>query len=211
MNGAPVIPMTMGANPQGLDGKAITLFDGKSWNLWVDRDGKLSGWEVQPDGAVLVKGGDAISRREFGDMQLHLEFLVPEIKGATGQARGNSGVYIHGRYEIQVLDSYGGPPTDSGCGSIYKQATPLVNASVPPKFWQVYDVVFRAPRFDAGGNVTEKPRITVIHNGSVIHNNVELAGPTGGAITDKMVPTGPILLQDHGDPVMYRNIWVRPL
>jgi hypothetical protein len=203
--------MTMGAKPQGLDGRAITLFNGSNWSQWVDRQGKPSAWEIKPEGAILVKGGDALTTREFGDAQIHLEFRCPNIEGATGQARGNSGVYIQGRYEVQVLDSYGGPPKENGCGGIYGQATPLVNACAPPEFWQTYDIVFRAPRFDDKGAVTEKPRLTVFQNGVVIHNNIELSGPTGGAIAENMVPTGPLLLQDHGDPVMYRNIWIRPL
>src|SRR5262249_50864948 len=118
-----------GAMPQGFDGKAVTLFDGTSWSQWVGRDGKPSPWEVESEGAVKVKGGDAISKREFGDMQLHVEFRCPDIKGATGQARGNSGVYIQGRYEIQVLDSYGSAPANNLCGGIYQQATEVVRRS----------------------------------------------------------------------------------
>ncbi|MCA9286764.1 MAG: DUF1080 domain-containing protein [Phycisphaerales bacterium] len=203
--------MTMSGPPQGIDGKSVSLFDGNFWTDWRQRDGQPSQWMVRPDHSVRVHGGDAVSNGEYGDLQLHLEFKCPKIDGATGQARGNSGVYIQGRYEIQVLDSFGLPPSDSSCGGIYGQHTPLVNAAYPAEVWQTYDIVFRAPRFDEKGEVVEKPRMTVLLNGQVIHNNVELSGPTPGGLDSTMSPTGPILLQDHGDAVEYRNIWVRPL
>lgn len=204
-------PMTMHARPQGFDGKAITLFDGSTWQQWTTRDGAPSGWIIQNDGTIEVKGGDAMTTRSFGDFQLHLEFRCPEMKQATGQARANSGVYLHGRYEIQILDSYGQAPSLNGCGALYMQAAPAVNAGVPADFWQSYDIVFRAPRFDEAGAVTERPRVTVLHNGVVIHNNIEITGPTGGAMGADMAASGPILLQDHGDPIRFRNIWIRPL
>ena len=204
-------PMTLGAKPPMIDDKTIVLFDGTSWSGWTTREGQPSAWEVQGDGSVLVRGGDAMTAEHFGDCQIHLEFLCPPMEGAEGQAKSNSGVYLHGRYEVQVLDSFGAEPADNLCGGIYKLHTPLVNAARPAGLWQTYDIVFRSPRLDAAGAVVEKPRITVIHNGIVIHNNVELPSVTGGAIDQSMPATGPLLLQDHGDPVRYRNIWLRKL
>lgn len=193
-------------------GHTIVLFNGGDWSgAWRTRDGKPSAWAVQDDGSVLVKGGDAVSVDEFGDFQLHLEFRCPEMPGAEGQARGNSGVYIHGRYEVQVLDSYGQLPSGGGCGAIYSIAAPLLHASRPAGTWQSYDMAFRAPRFDDAGAVTEPARITVMHNGVVIHNNLVLPHATPGGLGDEVVARGPILLQDHGDPVRYRAIHVRPL
>ena len=193
------------------DSRTVVLSDGADFSGWRQRDGAPSQWEVQSDGSMLVKGGDAITADEFGDFQLHLEFRCPEMPEKAGQARGNSGVYIHGRYEVQVLDTFGQPPASNGCGAIYSIAPPQVNASRPAGEWQTYDIVFRAPRFDASGSVTETPRMTVIHNGRVIHNNLTLPNTTPGGLDGAMVARGPILLQDHGDPVRYRNIWVRSL
>jgi hypothetical protein len=131
---------------------------------------------------------------------------------ATGQAKGNSGVYLQGRYEIQVLDSYGiNIPGKGDCGAIYNQFAPLVNACRPPMEWQTYDVIFRAPRLNEAGEVEEGVRLTVLQNGQVIHNNVQLPGVTGGAIDDRVGEPGPLLLQDHGNLVAYRNIWAVPL
>jgi hypothetical protein len=198
------------------DDRTIVLFDGKNWvGGWKQRDGSASKWELQEDGSVKVAGGvhesnvgDAVSAEEFGDFQLHVEFICPLTQGKEGQAKSNSGVYLHGRYEVQVLDSHGAPPADNLCGGIYKIAPPLVNAAKPAGQWQSYDIVFRAPRFDEQKELTEQPRITVLHNGVVIHNNLSLPRTTGGALGTEMVERGPILLQVHGDPVRYRNIWI---
>jgi hypothetical protein len=198
------------AAPQ-IDSKTIVLFDGKAWTGWVTRDGTPSQWIVQEDGSVLVKSGDAMTQREFGDFQLHVEFLSPRLEGKAGQGRGNSGVYLHGRYEIQVLDSHGDEPASNGCGGLYSIAAPLVNASLPGGQWQTYDIIFRAPRMDEAGKMIEQPRVTVLHNGVVIHNNLAIPRATGGALGTDMPARGPILLQDHGDPVRYRNIWIREL
>lgn len=207
--GKRVESMTLGAKPPGMDGKSVTLFDGSGWAAWVDRKGAASEWPVQEDGAVRASGGDAVTKRSFGDFQLHLEFLCPEIKGATGQSKSNSGVYLQGRYELQVLDSYGLAPADNRCGGVYGKAAPLVNAALPPGYWQTYDIAFRAARLDPQGRVIEKPRVTVIQNGLLIHNNLELDAPTAGGLGEDTVASGPILLQFHGDPVLFRNIWVR--
>ncbi len=197
------------AAPPALDDRTVVLFDGSSWDGWVQRDGSPSRWIVQDDGSVLVNGGDAITGRDFGDFQLHLEFLCPVMESEAGQARANSGVYLHGRYEVQVLDSYGLPVAGNGCGAIYSIAAPIVNASKPPGEWQTYDIVFRAPRYNEVDALIDPPRVTVLHNGIAIHDNLELPRTTPGGTGDFMRTMGPILLQDHGDPVRYRNIWIR--
>lgn len=201
--------MTLGAAPQGLDTRTIVLYGDRDWSAWRTPQGDPSIWKVQEDGSVQVAAEHAISERSFRDFQLHLEFLCPEILGATGQARANSGVYLHGRYEIQILDSYGLPATDDRCGGIYSQAAPLVNAVLPADRWQTYDIIFRAPRLAEDGTLLEKPRVTVLHNGVMIHNNVEIDSPTPGGLGEDMPLTGPIMLQCHGDPVRFRNIWIR--
>ena len=202
---------SLGAKPPAMDDRTVILFDGRDFSRFTNKDGQLSGFKVDASkGIAIAAGGDTISKETFGDFQLHIEFLCP-VSDKEGQARSNSGVYLHGRYEIQVLDTFGQPPADNFCGGIYKIATPLVNASRPAGQWQTYDVTFRAPRFNDAGDVKENPRVTVLHNGIVIHNNVELPGTTAGGIDQVMVKEGPLLLQDHGDPVEYRNIWVRRL
>jgi hypothetical protein len=203
--------MTLGGRPAATARPAVMLFDGSDFGAWRTRDGAPCPWPVQDDGSVRAGGGDAVTSRSFGDFQLHLEFLCPLIDDAEGQARANSGVYLHGRYEVQVLDTFGREPAMNGCGAIYSIAPPDVNAARPAGQWQTYDIVFRAPRFDADGGVAEPARVTVLHNGAVIHNNLELPTVTPGGLDDVVVPEGPVLLQDHGDPVRYRNIWIRPL
>ncbi len=190
--------------------RSEVLFDGRSWD-WTIRDGTSSGWIVHTDGSVEASGADALSSREFGDFQLHLEFLCPVMAETQGQARANSGVYLHGRYEVQVLDSYGQEPALNGCGAVYSIAMPSENASLPPGQWQTYDIVFRAPRYDQSGTVVELPRVTVVHNGILIHDDLELPGTTPGGLDREMRAAGPILLQFHGDPVRYRNIRIRSL
>jgi len=203
---------TLGAMPAVGDDAAVMLFDGSSLDAWTHVNGTPAQWTIAPRGDAVVTGGSVITRESFGDMQLHLEFFLPDLADRRGQARCNSGVYLHGRYEVQVLDTFGVEPHDGACGAIYGIAPPMVNASRPADTWQTYDIIFRAPRFDdATGDVTEGPRMTVIHNGIVIQNNVELRSVTAGGIDDAMAADGPLLLQDHGDPVRFRNIWVRRL
>ena len=190
---------------------AVILFDGEDLSSWHQRDGQPAVWRVQ-DGVMTVTKGDIISEETFTDVFIHLEFSTPDMPEATGQAKGNSGVYLQGRYEIQVLDSYDiAIPGKGDCGAIYDQHAPLVNACQPPLEWQTYDVIFRAARMDKAGEVSEPARVTVLQNGKVIHNNVELLGPTGGPLDENVGEPGPLLLQDHGDLVQYRNIWLAHL
>ena len=191
--------------------KAIALFDGTSLDGWVQRDGQPAGWELRGDGSMEVARGDILTRRSFGDVRIHLEFRTPLMPEARGQGRGNSGVYVQGRYEVQVLDSFGLEPMDNGCGALYRIAPPRVNASLPPLQWQTYEIIFRAPRFDPSGSKTANARITVRHNGEVIHLNRELPRLTPGGVSNEENERGPLLLQDHRDPVQYRNIWVQAL
>jgi hypothetical protein len=162
------------------------------------------------DGAMEVAGGagSLVTKKKFTDCDLHVEFRSPFMPGSHGQARGNSGVYLQGRYEIQVLDSYGLTGADNECGGIYQVAPPRVNMCAPPGQWQTYDITYRAPRFDANGNKTASAVATVRHNGVIIHENLPIPGPTGGAIDNRPQDPGPLLLQDHGNPVQYRNIWL---
>ncbi len=167
-------------------------------------------WEIVKGGAMQVKPGSRsiYTRQSFWNYKLHLEFRSPFMPDFTGQSRGNSGVYNLCRYEVQVLDSYGLEGKDNECGGIYKIARPLVNMCAPPLQWQTYDIEFTAPKFNRKGKKISNARITVLHNGVKIHDNLELPFPTAGAyIPDESKPAG-IFLQDHGDPVQYRNIWI---
>ena len=198
---------TLGLEPPK---NATVLFDGTDLSGWATRDGGAAGWTVE-DGVATAAGGtgDIVSTETYGDAYLHVEFRCPDMPEATGQAKGNSGVYLQGRYEVQVLDSYGWDVPGLGdCGAIYNQYAPLVNACKPAMEWQSYDIIFRAVRCDSSGNVVENARVTVIHNGVVIHNNAELQSPTGGAVGADESQPGPLLLQDHGNPVSYRNVWL---
>jgi hypothetical protein len=161
---------------------------------------------------MVTVGGDIYTKRKFSDFQLHVEFRVPYMPEARGQGRGNSGVFLQGRYEIQVLDSFGiADPGTGDCGAVYGQAAPLVNATKPPLQWQTYDITFRAARSDSSGKVTEPARVTIQQNGITVQNNQVLSGVTGGPMDDKVGEPGPIRLQFHGNTVAYRNIWVLPL
>lgn len=193
---------------------AIVLFNGKNLDGWVKRnDKKEAHWKLLDGGIMQVeRGGDIMTKQLFdGHFKLHVEFRVPYMPKATGQGRGNSGVYVQGRYEVQVLDSYGLQSKDNDCGGIYGVATPLVNACKAPTVWQSYDIEFHAPVCE-NGKKTAPARITVLHNGVKIHDDVKITkdNTTAGLGGDPCTP-GPILLQDHGNPVQYRNIWLVPV
>lgn len=192
---------------------AIILFDGKDASGWVHRgSGRPCQWKVENGYMEVVPGtGDIQSIKEFGDAKIHVEFNVPYMPEASGQARGNSGVYVQGLYEIQILDSYGLTPGLGDCGAIYGLAAPRVNAAKPPGQWQTYDIIFYAPKFDANGNMISKPKITVFWNGVKVHDNFEISGRTTASADRDPSKPGPLLLQDHGCKVRFRNIWVVPL
>jgi len=188
---------------------SIVLFDGKNFDQWqADKVGPVK-WKII-NGAmeVVPKTGSIITKKKFRDYMLHMEFRSPFMPKARGQARGNSGVYHQGLYEVQVLDSYGLEGKDNECGGIYKVAAPRVNMCSPPMQWQSYDIIFKSPRFDSSGSKKANARITVIHNGVMIHDNQELPLPTGGARSNTETGFGPVMLQDHGNKVQYRNIWL---
>lgn len=188
--------------------KKTVLFDGTSLEGWHTADGKLPDWQLE-DGVMTVNHGNIISNEVYGDAMLHVEFRTPDMPWASGQDKGNSGVYVHGCYEIQVLDSYGKENSDhSDCGAIYGMYEPQMNACKPAMEWQMYDIMIRAPRFNENGEVTENARMTVLQNGLVIHNNIVLPRNTPGGVYDRVVKEGPLLLQDHGNPVSFRNIWL---
>ncbi|MEM8582987.1 MAG: DUF1080 domain-containing protein [Bacteroidota bacterium] len=195
---------------------AIVLWAGEgSENMWMHRDSSDLKWSAEGDAMVVKPGsGDILSRRDFGDIQLHLEFRTPAIVDGEGQGRGNSGLYFQGKYEVQILDSYNNRTYSNGqAASIYKQHPPLVNASRPPGEWQTYDVIFTAPRFNADGMRTEMGRITVFHNGVLVQNNVPIYGTTEyrNLPRNEAHGPGPIILQDHDNLTAFRNIWVREL
>jgi len=177
---------------------------------WQHADGKPAAWKLVGEAAEVVAGtGDLVTKDSFGDGLYHVEFQTPAMPDATGQARGNSGVYLQNRYEVQVLDSYGLELGLGDCGAIYGKHVPAVNASRAPERWQSYDIEFTAPRFDAAGKKTANARVTVWLNGIQIHADVEVDGPTAGGESSE-APVGPLRLQDHGNPVRYRNVWLLP-
>jgi hypothetical protein len=192
---------------------AIVLFDGQNLDQWVGvSDGSAPRWTLVGGGAMQVNGGGIKTRQVFdGHLRLHVEFRVPYMPQARGQGRGNSGVYLQGRYEVQVLDSYGLESKDNDCGGIYEVAKPLANACKAPTVWQSYDIDFHAPVFKDGKKVTPA-QISVVHNGVEIHKDVAIPvdNTRAGMGGDPSKP-GPIMLQDHGNPVQYRNIWLQQL
>jgi hypothetical protein len=196
---------TLGAKPPS---GAVVLFNGENLNEWKysgNKPGPVK-WKIVDKAMEVVPGiGSIITKRDFADVKLHLEFRTPFMPEARGQGRGNSGVYLQGRYEVQVLDSYGLEGRDSECGGIYRVAQPLVNMCAPPMQWQTYDITFCSPRFDSTGKIIEDAHMTVEHNGVEIHDKVKVSKATTAAPGGK---PGGIYLQDLGIPVQYRNIWL---
>lgn len=180
--------------------------------LWTSKDGSAPKWKSK-NGIFTASGDDIITKERYTDCQLHVEFKVPYLPNRKGQARGNSGVKLQGRYEVQILDCFGKETPDKGdCGGIYDQVPPLVNACKAPNEWQTYEITFRAPRMGPDGKVKENARITVIQNGLVVQNNTEIAGVTGDHPYDREIDKpGPLLLQYHGSAVQFRNVWILPL
>ena len=208
--------VTPGADYHEPPSDAVVLFDGRSLEGWLSVDsGGAAQWLLR-DGymEVAAGAGDIRSREALGDCQLHLEFACPREVVGDSQGRGNSGVILMERYEIQVLDCYDNRTySDGATAALYGQYPPLVNACRPPGTWQTYDVIWVAPRFD-GSTLVSPPTCTVLHNGVVVHNHRTLIGPTSHRKLPTWTPhpsRGPLRLQDHGNPVRYRNIWYRPL
>ena len=198
-------------NPGPPPSDAIVLFDGKDHSAWRSGKGGPVQWNLV-DGAMQVNGtGGIFTKEEFGDIQLHVEWASPsEVKG-NSQGRGNSGVYLQGRYEIQVLDSYENKTSFKGqAGALYGYFPPLVNASRRPGEWQTYDIIFHAATSDADGKLIPGS-MTVLHNGVLIQDHVAVTNSTTASPLRGPSKKGPLYLQDHGNPVRYRNIWVRPL
>jgi hypothetical protein len=208
--------VTPGKTPVDPPADAIVLFNGKDFSNWKSVEGSEIAWKLENNAmTVSGKSGDIQTKQGFGDCQLHIEWRTPaEVKG-NGQGRGNSGIFFMGRYELQVLDSYQNSTYSNGqAGSIYKQHIPLVNACRPPGEWQSYDVIFTAPRFNPDSTLKSQARITVFQNGVLIQNNVGLWGNTvyiGIPKYDMHRDKEPLILQDHGNAVTYRNVWVREL
>jgi hypothetical protein len=200
---------------------ALVLFDGTeaAMSNWTDGKGQPSKWIAREGYMESVKGAGYIQTKEgFGSCQLHVEFATPTNVIGTSQGRGNSGVFIQGEYEIQVLDSYENKTYPDGqCAALYGRAVPLVNACRKPGEWQTYDIIYHRPLFDESGKIVRKPTFTILQNGVLVQDHVVLEGGTGWdgpyAVTPfkPLKDKGPIMLQDHGNPVRYRNIWVRPL
>lgn len=193
---------------------AIVLFDGKDLSQWTDRKGNPAPWTVT-NGVAISDKADIVTTNQFGDLQLHLEFCEPVLQGREGQDRGNSGVFLMGRYEIQVLDCYKNPTyPDGATAAIYGQHPPLANPCRPPGEWQTYDILFTTPRFDAAGKLTTPGYVTVIFNGVVVQNHQAIRGATNHRSLGKYTPhgpLGPLGLQYHKNSVSFRNIWVRPM
>lgn len=194
---------------------AIVLFNGSNLNEWEGKDGEAQ-WVLEGDAMTVKPNTGAIqTKKVFGDVQLHVEWRTPTKIEGEGQGRGNSGIFLQGLYELQVLDSYQNRTYSNGqAGSIYKQHIPLANACRAPGEWQTYDIIYQAPLFKEDGSLGRPARVTVIHNGVLVQNNIALLGPSVYIGKPKYKAHGeklPLVLQDHSNPVSYRNIWVREL
>jgi len=211
-------PKIVSFNGNNVPSDAIILFDGSNLDAWVSANDKISNakWIINPDQTMTVKPGtgDIQTKQNFGSVQLHLEWSAPDIIEGEGQERGNSGVFFQNNYEVQILDSYQNRTYANGqATSIYKQYAPLVNATTAPDKWQTYDIIFHAPIFDKDGKKTTSGRFTVLHNGVLVQDHVEILGTTEyiGLPKNNAHGKAPIKLQDHSNPIQFRNIWVREL
>lgn len=210
----PRVVTFQGTSPVPSD--AVVLFGGNNLEQWMsDKDGGKAMWDVK-DGIITVKAGtgDIKTKQKFGSCQLHLEFRTPAVVEGTGQGRGNSGVFFQEKYEVQILDNYNNVTYSNGqCASVYKQHIPLVNACKAPGEWQSYDIIFNAPVFNKDGVKVASGSFTVIQNGILVQNHVEIKGTTEyiGLPKNDAHGMGSIKLQDHGNPMSFRNIWVREL
>jgi len=216
----PEVPVVIPGNvPEDPPSDAIILFNGENLGLeWTNGDGTgQPDWLVGEGCVTVVKGKGSIkTKRNFNDFQLHIEWRTPAEVVGEGQRRGNSGVYLQGIYEVQIMDSYKNKTYINGqAASIYKQYAPLANACKGPGQWQVYEIIYTAPRFRDNGTYFTPPYVTIIHNGVLVQNHVAVRGPgVVAGIPEYFVTShgaGPILLQDHGTPVSFRNIWIRDL
>ncbi len=194
---------------------AVILFDGTDLSAWTNMKGEEAGWKVENGYMEVTKSTGSIrSKEEFGDCQLHVEWSAPTEVCGDSQGRGNSGVFLMDKYEVQVLDNYDNPSYADGiCGSIYGQCPPLVNVCRAPGQWNSYDIIWVGPRFD-GDKLITPAYLTIFMNGVLLHNRKELLGPTEHRVSTQYRPhpsVGPLMLQDHGDLVRFRNIWYRPL
>jgi hypothetical protein len=210
----PVVDPGPSGTPEPAPSDAVVLFDGKDLSQWTNAKGGPAAWKVENGYMEVVKDTGSIkTKRAFGDCQLHVEWAAPSAVVGSGQDRGNSGVFLMDTYEVQVLDCYNNKTyADGMTAAIYGQFPPLVNACRRPGEWQTYDIIFHAPRFDKDGKLLSPARMTVFHNGILVHDNDELTGPTQNkarppykAHPDKL----PLSLQDHGCLVRFRNIWIR--
>ena len=197
---------------------AIVLFNGENLDAWKStKDSVVNApWQINKDGSMTIVGGsgDIQTKQDFGDMQLHIEWQAPQVVEGEGQGRGNSGIFLQGLYEVQVLNSFENRTYSNGqATAIYKQSIPLANATKPTNEWQVYDIIYHQPEFGLDGEKTKSATVTILHNGVLVQDNTEIQGTTEYIGKPKNVAhgEGPIKLQDHGNPVSFRNIWVRKL
>ena len=210
------VPPKITAKPNSPPSDAVLLFDGLTLDKWRHGDGRPAAWKVQDGYFEVVPGtGDLVTVQPFGDCQLHVEWATPSPTQGSDQEPGNSGVYLMSLYEIQILDSYRNQTYPVGqAAAVYGEYAPLVNASRAPGEWQTYDIILHGPRFGDSGEVLQRATVTVLHNGVLVQDHVALTGATGlpdnppdQPHPDKM----PLRLQDHGQPVRFRNIWIREL
>lgn len=212
----PVVDPGPAGPPLSAPADAIVLFDGKDLSEWTDRKGQPPRWKVEKGHMeVVAKTGSLVSMKKFGDCQLHIEWMAPLPVKGEGQGRGNSGVFFMGIYEVQILDCFENTTyADGMTASLYGQYPPLVNACRPPGEWQTYEIIFHRPRFDDAGIILSPARMTVFHNGILVHDNQALTGPTQHKARPpykKHADKLSLSLQDHGNPVRFRNIWLREL